>query len=646
MSRSVRLNAWSLAALVILAGLGVAAATWGGPVTQRLAYWMRSTSSRVAEAQEAYEKGNWERAALLSRELLKTKGSDPEVLRVYARASARLERDGMAAAIYNNRLGSARMQPEDLFLKGLALVRALKPESALELWEKAVEDGPDHPELLDHLTRLSIRMQRLDEAAAAARRLARQAGWQARGSLLLGEIQGLLENPKGAALALREAFEHDPGARGAPFAAAHYQRLLARSLLQLGRPAEARGPLESVFASTGASRVDPEANWLLSRALLQEGKFADASAALARAGSYRSLHPLTAEPSPYVGAARCAECHPEINRNHLRSRHSQTFHHGPELLELPFPDHPLADPDDPKVTHAFSRDQGRIEVKTQAGDHVYNTVVEYAFGIRGRYITMVGRDDERKYRALRLSSYQSAAGASWGRTAGDVSDPNHGENIRGAPIQVRDGVVRCLYCHVTQSREFRDPRPEAGVGPEAADSGIGCERCHGPGANHLAAIKADFPETAIVNVGAESAATITAQCADCHIVSPPSQISRAPDDPHFVRSPGMTLTFSRCYSESDGGMSCLTCHDPHRDDLGPAAFYEAKCLACHSRQEGSRAPIAREDRASTANPAVRGKVCPVNAAKNCLDCHMPKVPVPTLHTSLTDHYIRVIKRSK
>ena len=39
-------------------------------------------------------------------------------------------------------------------------------------------------------------------------------------------------------------------------------------------------------------------------------------------------------------------------------------------------------------------------------------------------------------------------------------------------------------------------------------------------------------------------------------------------------------------------------------------------------------------------------VCPVNPAKDCLDCHMPKVPVAALHTSLTDHYIRVHDRSE
>ena len=34
-------------------------------------------------------------------------------------------------------------------------------------------------------------------------------------------------------------------------------------------------------------------------------------------------------------------------------------------------------------------------------------------------------------------------------------------------------------------------------------------------------------------------------------------------------------------------------------------------------------------------------VCPVNATTKCLECHMPKVPIPTLHRDLTDHFIRI-----
>jgi tetratricopeptide (TPR) repeat protein len=631
--RQVRLFAWSIVALVTITGIAVAAVVWKGPAKRRLASWMRPAASRVTEAQEAYQKGDWERAADLSRELVKAKGASPEVLRTYARASARLERDLTATVIYNERLGSAKMEQEDYFLLGLILRRAGQREAALELWEKAAAISAENPELLAQLMELAALLKRLDEAANAARRLADLPGWEARGLFKLGEIQSSLENPTGAVTALRQALAKDAGARGGPFDAVRYQRLLARSLLQLGRPEEARETLEAVIASSGLRGSDAEADWLLSRAFLQEGRFKDARAALERAAAYRDDHPLTAEPAPYVGSARCAACHAEINRTHERSRHARTFHQGQALLDLPFPDHPLADPDDPKVTHTFRRDQGRIEVKTQTADHVLTTVVEYAFGVSGHYVTMIGRDEERQFRALRLSSFPTAAGTSWGRTSGDVPDTGGAKEVRGAPIHVRDGVVRCLYCHVTRFRDFRDPPPEEGVGPTAAEPGIGCERCHGPGANHLAAVKGDLPDLAIVNAGTTTAAMITEHCADCHAVDPKRVISRAPEDPRYVRSTAVTLTFSRCYTESEGGLSCLTCHNPHGDDHAPAASFEAKCVACHSQQNAPKA-------------TVRGRPCPVNPATKCLDCHMPKIPVPALHTSLTDHYIRIRKAGK
>ena len=97
--------------------------------------------------------------------------------------------------------------------------------------------------------------------------------------------------------------------------------------------------------------------------------------------------------------------------------------------------------------------------------------------------------------------------------------------MRGQPIPVRDGVVRCIYCHVTNFRDFRDPLPEGGLSPAAADAGIGCERCHGPGGNHLVAIKAGFADRAIVNAGTASSSMITAQCADCHVVGSTEHIT-------------------------------------------------------------------------------------------------------------------------
>ena len=440
---------------------------------------------------------------------------------------------------------------------------------------------------------------------------------------MFGEIQRLLKNPEGAVDAIKKGLEIDPSAKGLAAGPEHFRKMLARSWLDIGQPNRAIQTLLTEPGKPGPALTDPEARWLLSRAYLQTGQIADATSALHQSGSYRLENPLIPEPSPYTGESRCASCHAKESKTHERSRHARTLHRGLALLDLPFPNKSLPDPESRTVSHAFKRDRDRIKVETRAGDRVFETIVEYAFGVRERSVTMIGRDDEKNYRALRLSSYHTPEGVEWGPTAGDVPDSDAAENIRGQPIPVRDGVVRCVYCHVTNFRDFRDPPPESGLAPTASDSGIGCERCHGPGGNHLAAIKAGFPDRAIVNVGTAASAAITAQCADCHVVGSTPHIIAAPGDPEFVRSPGLTLTFSRCYTESDGELSCLTCHDPHRDDNDPVAFYEAKCLSCHSQKNTSQT------------------ACRVNPSTNCLQCHMPKILVAVLHSSLTDHYIRV-----
>ena len=209
----------------------------------------------------------------------------------------------------------------------------------------------------------------------------------------------------------------------------------------------------------------------MSRAWLQEGKLKEAAAALERSGSYRSENPLDAGTEPVRGRCELRVLPSRgVAQPRARAGTRGRFITARDLLDLPFPDRPLADPDDPKVTHRFKRENDKIKVETHAGEKIYRLIVEYAFGTSDQYVTMIGRDDERTYRALRLSSYHTADGVAWGRTAGDVPDSNSSENIRGEPINVRDGVVRCLYCHVTFYRDFRDPPPEA-IGPAAADRG-------------------------------------------------------------------------------------------------------------------------------------------------------------------------------
>jgi hypothetical protein len=639
MSQAGHRAAWGIAATVaVLAGALVI-------------FWAKVPPSPLTLARRAYDRGEWEQAVQALRGELKTESSrtpDPEVLRLYARALARLERDSAANTIYESRLASAELEPEDAFLKGLVMARTGRAEAAVELWGGVVNKGVDHPEMLDHYSRLSARHQRMDQALEAARRLSRQPGWEARGLFVLGQIEDLIDDPPGVVESLEEALRRDPAGRAALMDVGHYRKLLARNLLRLDRAADAERQLKEIppSGSAGSSGEggDQEAEWLLSRAYLQQGRMAEASQALARSGSYGVEHRLTPEPSPYVGSATCAPCHRDESRAYDATRHARTFYHGAGLLDLPLPGRPVADPDDSKVMHKIERQGDRIEASSQIDGQLSRMIVDYAFGTPEHYLTMIARDEGKTYRALRVSYYRTPKESGWGATSGDVGHSDSVEDRLGQRIDVRDGVVRCLHCHVTRSRDFRDPPPAGGPGSAAADRAIGCERCHGPGGNHVQAIARDFKDVkgssdfAIVNVAGAPGATANRQCTECHTVGLASQIERDPENPGYVRSPGVTFAFSRCFTESGGAMSCMTCHEPHREADHSASFYEAKCLTCHSAPAKSSA--ANKPSAATTSPA-RRTVCPVKPVSDCLTCHMPKVPIPTLHKSLTDHYIRV-----
>jgi Cytochrome c554 and c-prime len=88
-------------------------------------------------------------------------------------------------------------------------------------------------------------------------------------------------------------------------------------------------------------------------------------------------------------------------------------------------------------------------------------------------------------------------------------------------------------------------------------------------------------------------------------------------------------------------MSCVACHDPHREIVRDDKTYDAKCLACHST--GAK-PSAGMQAAQAAEPAreVAMKTCPVSKS-DCVSCHMPKVQLPGGHMIFSDHDIRVVR---
>jgi tetratricopeptide (TPR) repeat protein len=582
----------------------------------------------VIQGVAAYKRSDWREAYRLAQERLKTDRDDPRALRLLARATARMGRFDQARSLHA-RLDDRDMEAEDYCLVGLGWNFSGNPIEAQKALQQALHVDPDHAESLYMLALATFQRSQWVEATSAAERLSHRPGWEARGNLLLGMIRASDNDPVRAVASLELALSQDPTIRLIPTVPFSTRRLLARSLLQAGRPAEARDILIAVLDAG----PDREAAWLLSRAYLQERDKAKATAALEQSGTYGAEHSLEPEPAPYVGEARCVECHRGISQAVFASRHARTFRAGRDLSDLPLPESPLVEPDNPHVHHVWKRVDGQVQVETQLPDHqVLRAVVDYALGSYDRYTSLIGRDQKGQARTLRQSYYRSIEGSGWDRTKGHAAHPQHDDEFLGERFTSEDEQRECLVCHVTNARAARER-----TGPEAADRAIGCERCHGPGGLHLAAVAVQFADLAIASPAQASPKEINQSCGSCHsqhfLAMPASRTA-----PDWTRFPGSSLPWSRCYSESGGALSCVTCHDPHRNAETSPTHYESKCLSCHA----SSVPSAK-DRPASPRPADEAfrSPCPVNPSRDCLQCHMPKVRYDWLHGSFTDHYIRV-----
>jgi nitrate reductase cytochrome c-type subunit len=298
------------------------------------------------------------------------------------------------------------------------------------------------------------------------------------------------------------------------------------------------------------------------------------------------------------------------------------------------------DPGNPQVTHQFSRDGDTVRLETHAGGQVFRAVVDYAFGALDHFTTFVGRDDHDRSFMLRMSAYDSPKALAWDVASGLPAQPSDQEEYLGKNLVEGDGVRRCLFCHTTNFRAVMNQ-----VGPEAADRAIGCEKCHGPGGHHVLAADAGFHDLAIGSPSKASPSAINQVCGLCHGFPDPEMLSRSRTDPALLRFQSVTMTWSRCYSESDGKLSCVTCHDPHRDAETSVAVNETKCLSCHAvdpRQTAATGAAGGTRSSAEDQPAKKSNTsCPVNPTKGCLECHMPRTWQKDTHSFKTDHFIRI-----
>ncbi len=209
------------------------------------------------------------------------------------------------------------MQAEDLFLLGRGLLRGGQRSPGLDALCAAHDADPDHAETLDALLASGTERSNLLEAERLAQRLAQQPGWRAQGLLALGRIKYALLDPAAAAAALAQALKSESSLRSSTAEVRDARRLLARCLLASAEAAQARSQIEELLKSG----PDTDASWLLSRALLMEGKTEEASAALKASGQSGDQDPMRRSP---LRSSEPLGARPATRKNTSRSRTATT----------------------------------------------------------------------------------------------------------------------------------------------------------------------------------------------------------------------------------------------------------------------------------------------------------------------------------
>jgi len=324
----------------------------------------------------------------------------------------------------------------------------------------------------------------------------------------------------------------------------------------------------------------------------------------------------------FAGSQACALCHFEKSSTYKAAAMSQAsvspaqsdaLHKNPHLaLQLGDYSYQLSTVDE-KSTANVSKGQ-----ETLSAD------LRWAFGVGHMGQTYLYRQGDALYES-HLSFYTGTQ--SLDITPGQDRTPPPSLDAALGRLQEPSEIKRCFGCHTTASTT------SGNFDPEHAFWGVTCEACHGPGAKHAAAMKAGDAngKQRIFNPATLDPVSAVDFCGACHRtwqdVVGNGLIGAGMLN---VRFAPYRLENSKCWRQQDARLTCTACHDPHKPLVKEVASYDSRCLQCH---------VQRGVKKTATQP---GKACRV-ATSNCVTCHMPKYEPPTLHSSFTDHWIRVVK---
>jgi Flp pilus assembly protein TadD len=352
----------------------------------------------------------------------------------------------------------------------------------------------------------------------------------------------------------------------------------------------------------------------------------------------------------YVGDDACAQCH---------ANHAARYHRHPMGRSLA----PLSQADrleryKPDGGDSFNALSATFQVIRRDERVVHK---EIHFDAQGKEIAAVeaevryalGSGRQGRSYLIERDGFLLQSPISWYSSEGawDLS-PGYKQDYFGFRRQI---TLDCLFCHSNQVKPVEHTINHY-ERPTFRGSAIGCERCHGPGQLHVERrAQGDHPDGVdytIVDPRHLEPVQRDSVCQQCHLQGE-VRIARRGRSPFDFR-PGLPLhlflsTFvlrpeamagqksvghveqmnqSRCFQESKGRLSCISCHNPHELPAPETrvAFFRDGCLQCHESGKACSSPLE-----------IRRQKSP---ADSCIDCHMPRgASANIVHAAVTDHRI-------
>ncbi len=320
----------------------------------------------------------------------------------------------------------------------------------------------------------------------------------------------------------------------------------------------------------------------------------------------------------FIGDRACAECHKKISAPFPKTGMALAMEAVPESKVLA---------ENPKLTlklgpysYEIKRTGQKSFYSVTDGTNTISAPIDYAVG-QGRMGQTYVLQREGNFYESRVSFYDETKGLDF--TIGSPRGiPATLDEAFGRLLSMNE-VISCFSCHSNGAISGQK------LQLEKLAHGVRCESCHGPGGSHVAAVKAGETGAKLIFNPARLSGDQLSQefCASCHRGNEEFALLQRMEI-NNVRFQPYRIFHSKCYSD-DRRISCTACHNPHEPLQTDTAFYDSKCLDCHSLKD--------KPRTESAAPA-----CPV-ANKDCASCHMPKTEIPAAHFKFTDHYIRVVK---